>query len=322
MKGLHGIIVATVTPIGRDQTVDVGALGAMVDFLIEGGIHGLFVLASQGEFFALEPSERWRVARAAVRAARGRVPVVVNTGTIATAPTVALSRDAEAAGADGIALITPFYLKPSPDEFFEHYRAVLRAVRCPVYAYNNPPRTGGIDLAPATVARLAESSDRFAGIFDATGDLRAARRYARLQGGSFGCFLAGRLELAEAMEVGARGATLATANAAPREFAAMYEAIRQGEGERAARLRARVEPLHTLFRTGPFPGTMKACLEILGFPVGPPRRPALPVPPAIRTKASLILKRLERLRRIRRVERSSSWESLPPPSHLDPSTRS
>ena len=84
----------------------------------------------------------------------------------------------------------------------------------------------------------------------------------------------------------------------------MYEAIRRGEAERAARLRARLEPLHTLFRVGPFPGTMKACLEILGFPVGPPRRPALPAPPAIRKKASVILKRLERLRRARGVERS------------------
>lgn len=304
MKDLHGIIVATVTPMGRDQAVDVGALGALVEFLVEGGIHGLFVLASQGEFFALDQSERRRVARAAVRAARGRVPVVVNTGTIATAPTVALSGDAEAAGADGIALITPFYLKPSPDEFFEHYSAVLRAVRCPVYAYNNPPRAGGIGLEPATVVRLAERSDRFAGIFDATGNLRAARRYARLQRGNFGFFLAGRLELAEAMGVGARGATLATANAAPHEFAAMYEAIRQGEAERAARLRARLEPLHTLFRTGPFPGTMKACLEILGLPVGPPRLPAQPASPKIRAKAAVILKRLERLRQTREGEKS------------------
>jgi 4-hydroxy-tetrahydrodipicolinate synthase len=220
------------------------------------------------------------------------VPIVVNAGTIATAMSVALAQDAEAAGADAVALITPFYLRPSPEEFLAHYRAVLRAVRCPVYAYNNPPRTGGPGLTPATVARLSEVSSRFAGIFDATGDLRAGRGYARLQGGRFGYFLAGRLELAEAMRAGARGATLATANAAPREFVAMYEASHGGDAAEAARLRARLEPLHALFGTGPFPGTMKACLELLGLPAGPPRRPALGASPALRARAGRILRRL------------------------------
>lgn len=293
MPELQGIVVAPVTPMDRNQRVDPGAVAPLFDFLIGAGAHGLFVLASQGEFYTLDPAERRRVTRAAVRAARGRVPLVVNVGTIATATSVALAQDAEAAGVDAVALITPFYLKPSPEEFFQHYQAVLRAVRCPVYAYNNPPRTGGAGLDPATVARLADRSRRFAGIFDATGDLRAGRRYAALQGGRFGYFLAGRLELAEAMRVGARGATLATANAAPGEFVAMYEAIRRGDVAAAARLRGRLEPLQRLFRTGPFPGTMKACLEILGVSAGPPRRPALAASPAVYARARRILQRLQ-----------------------------
>ena len=297
MNRLQGIVVATVTPMTRSQTVDLGALRVLVDFLVEAGAHGLFVLASQGEFFSLDRDERRQVARAAVRAAQGRVPIIVNTGTISTAATLTLSHDAVNEGVDALGLITPFYLKPDARELFDHYRAVLRAVRCPVYAYSNPGRAGGVGLDPPTVVRLAEASSRFAGIVDATGDLRAAKRYARLQGGRFGYFLGGRMELAEAMQAGAKGAVLATANAAPREFVAMYEAVLRGDSERAQQIRGRLDPLHTLFRTGPFPGTMKACLDILGVPAGPPRLPALPLSPKARAKAAKILRRLEGFRK-------------------------
>lgn len=287
-----GIVVAAVTPMDRRGASDLGALAALVDFLVEAGVHGLFLLASQGEFYSLDREERRSVARAGVRAARGRVPVVVNTGTVATAATLALSQEAEDEGVDALGLITPFYLKPTARELFEHYRTILKGVRCPVYAYNNPGRAGGVGLDVATVTRLAEGSPRFAGIFDAAGDLRAARRYAKLQGGRFAYFLAGQLDLAAAMRLGAKGAVLATANAAPREFVAVYDAVRRGNLAEAERRRKRLEPLHHLFRTGPFPGTMKACLELLGIRAGPPRRPALPVPPEVRARAARILERL------------------------------
>ena len=292
VKPLHGIVAATVTPMGRTGAVDLGALAALVEFLVGAGVHGLFVLASQGEFYSLDRVERRRVARAAVRAARGRVPVVVNTGTVSTDATLALSRDAEEEGVDALGPITPFYLKPTRQELLEHYQTILNAVRCPVYAYNNPGRAGGVGLDVATMTRLAEGSLRFAGIFDATGNLQAARRYARLQGGRFGYFLAGQLDLAAAMRVGAKGAVLATANAAPQGFVAMYDAARRGDMAEAERLRKELEPLHKLFRTGPFPGTMKACLELLGLRAGPPRRPAMAAPPEVRARAARILQRL------------------------------
>ncbi len=292
MNRLGGIVAATVTPMGRTGAVDLGVLTALVDFLVRAGVHGLFLLASQGEFYSLDQEERRRVARAGVRAARSRVPVVVNTGTVSTAASLALSREAEGEGVDALGLITPFYLKPTPRELFEHYRTVIKGVRCPVYAYNNPGRAGGVGLDAATVTRLAEGFPRFAGIFDGAGDLLAARRYAKLQGGRFAYFLAGQLDLAAAMGVGAKGAVLATANAAPREFVDMYEAAHRGNLAEAERLRKRLEPLHALFRTGPFPGTMKACLELLGLRAGPPRRPALPVSPELRARAARVLKRL------------------------------
>jgi 4-hydroxy-tetrahydrodipicolinate synthase len=297
VKRLCGIVVATVTPMGRTGAVDLGALKALVDFLVRAGVHGLFLLASQGEFYSLDREERRRVAQAGVRAARGRVPVVVNTGTVSTAATLALSREAENEGADALGPITPFYLKPTPRELFEHYRAIVKSVRCPVYAYNNPGRAGGVGLDVATVTRLADGFPRFAGIFDGTGDLQAARRYAKLQGGRFAYFLAGQLDLAAAVRVGAKGAVLATANAAPREFVDMYEAARRGDLWEAERLRKQLLPLHVLFRTGPFPGTMKACLDLLGLRAGPPRRPALPVPSEVRARAGRILDRLEAFRR-------------------------
>jgi 4-hydroxy-tetrahydrodipicolinate synthase len=193
--------------------------------------------------------------------------------------------------------ITPFYLKPTPRELFEHYRTIIKSVRCPVYAYNNPGRAGGVGLDVATVTRLADGFPRFAGIVDGTGDLQAARRYAKLQGGRFAYLLAGQLDLAAAVRVGAKGAVLATANAAPREFVDMYEAARRGDLGEAERLRKQLLPLHALFRTVPFPGMMKACVELLGLRGGPPRRPALPVPPEVRVRATRVLERLRARRK-------------------------
>jgi 4-hydroxy-tetrahydrodipicolinate synthase len=293
VKRLGGILVATVTPMGRTQAPDLEALRELVEFFVEAGVHGVYLLASQGEFFSLERQERRRIARAAVRASHGRVPVVVNTGTVCTQGTIRLSREAEGEGVDALGLITPYYLKPTAQELFQHYRAVLRSVRCPVYAYNNPARAGGVGLDATTVTRLAVGFDRFAGIFDATGNLQSARRYSKLQSGRFGYFPAGQLDFPAAMRLGARGAVLATANVAPREFVGMYEAGRRGEMAEVERLRKLLEPLDTLFRTGPFPGTMKTCIELLGFRAGPPRRPALPVPPEIRAKARRVMKQLQ-----------------------------
>ena len=293
MKRLGGILVATITPMGRNQAPDLEAVRELVEFFVEAGVHGVYVLASQGEFFSLDDQERRRVARAAVRASRGRVPVVANTGTVYTAGTIRLSREAEGEGVDALGLITPYYLRPTAQEMFQHYRAVLRSVRCPVYAYNNPARAGGVGLDATTVTRLAGESDRFAGIFDATGNLRYARRYTKLQGGRFGYFPAGQLGFPAAIRLGARGAVLATANAAPREFVQMYEASCRNDVADVERLRKLLEPLDSLFRTGPFPGTIKACLEVMGFRAGPPRQPALPVPPKIRAKAERVLRRLK-----------------------------
>jgi dihydrodipicolinate synthase/N-acetylneuraminate lyase len=293
VRRLQGIVVATVTPMNRSQALDLGVLRELLEFLLQAGIHGVYLLASQGEFFSLTREERRRVARAGVRAVSGRVPVIVNSGAISTDETLRLSREAEAEGADGLGVITPYYLKPSQDELYQHYRAVIRAVRCPVYAYNNPGRAGGVGMDAVTVTRLARMSKRFAGIFDATGSLALAKACIPTQQGAFSYFPAGQLDFARALRLGARGAVLATANVAPREFVALYEAARLGKRGEVNRLRERLEPFDTLFRTGLFPGTMKACLDLTGFPAGPPRCPAIPAPPEVRAKAQRVLKQLQ-----------------------------
>ena len=293
MLTLHGMVLAAITPMKPDQSIDTGAVRALVNCFIDAGVTGLFFLASQGEFYSLERSERRLIVRAAVRAASKRIPIVVNTGAISTRVSVMLSQEAEGEGADAIGPITPFYLRPNHEEMFRYYRAIIHSVRIPVYAYNNPPRAGGVGLDEETVIRLARATNRFAGIFDAEGNFQFARRCARLQGGRFGYFLAGSMEVARALAVGAKGVVIATANAAPADFVAMYEAERIGNHKEAARIRRRLEPLHNLFRHGPFPGTMKACLDLLGLPAGPPRLPALPASREIRSRAAMILKDLE-----------------------------
>src|SRR5512138_3006532 len=170
-KEIRGIIPATITPFTADERVDEAAFRKVVTAQIDQGVHGLFPAGTGGEFSTLTLEEKQRLMTVAVEVAAGRVFVMPNVGAITTAESVALARHAEAAGCDAVSAVTPFFLKPSQEELFEHYRSICRAVRIPVLAYNIPERTGGVSLTPATVFRLAREVPNFIGIKDSTGDL-------------------------------------------------------------------------------------------------------------------------------------------------------
>src|SRR5574341_284918 len=171
---LRGIIPAGVTPFTPDDRVDESAFRKVLNALIDQDVHGLFPVGTGGEFFALACEEKERLMAVAVKEAAGRVFVMPNVGAITTAESVALARHAEAVGSDAVSVVTPFFLKPSQEELFEHYRAICAAVKIPVLAYNIPERTGGVALSVATVSRLAREVPNFSGVQDSTGDMANA----------------------------------------------------------------------------------------------------------------------------------------------------
>jgi 4-hydroxy-tetrahydrodipicolinate synthase len=173
---VEGVLTALVTPF-RDDALDVDAVRRLVAEQAEAGVAGVIVCGAAGEGFALTPSERSRIVAAAVTAAAGRLPIVAEVGTNATAHSIEHARRAVDAGASAIVLPTPYYNKPSPDGVFRHVEAVLDALACPVLLANGAERSG-IEIAPALLRRFA-AEGRLAGYIETSGRmerLAAVRR--------------------------------------------------------------------------------------------------------------------------------------------------
>ena len=151
-RGTYTVLVTPFTPDG--SAVDLKALERLVEYQVSEGVRGLTPLGSTGEFLSISREERTAVTETVLRAAAGRVPVLMGTGAEDTREVVALSKEAEALGADGVMIIPPFYSVPTEDELFHHYATVADAIGIPIMVYNNPA-TSNVDMVPATLARIS-----------------------------------------------------------------------------------------------------------------------------------------------------------------------
>jgi len=282
---MRGIVPAVVTPFQADERIDYRAWQEILEMLISAGVHGLFVTGGQGEFFALEDEERQVAIRFAVQTAARRVPVYANVGAVTTRQTVRMAQKAEADGVDFIVVITPYYIRPSPDELFEHYREVCRSVRLPVLAYNIPERTG-VDFTPAVARRLADAAPNFVGLKDSSGQLERIEEYRAC---GLKVWIGRDHMILDGLERGCVGAVTAGANVAPRAFVELYQAFEAGHREEAARLQALVEPLRRAFALATFPSIIKEAMAMAGIPAGGCRRPVGAAPESARSELARIL---------------------------------
>src|SRR3954469_23317595 len=168
---IEGIIPPVVTPMQANEDLDLPRLKWFLDHLIGEGVHGVFVLGTNSEFYALDENEKQQVIATAVQHVRGRVPVFAGTGAESTREAVRLTRMAEREGANGVSVITPYFISPSQQEIFDHYRRVAESTSLPVILYNNPSTCGGVKIDVDTVARLAEVPNILA-MKDSSGDLQ------------------------------------------------------------------------------------------------------------------------------------------------------
>ena len=276
-KEIEGIIPAVVTPFDKNEDVDEGGFRKIINYLIDSGVHGLFPVGSQGEFFSLTNEEKKRLIDIAVEETRGRVFVMPNTGAITTRESIELSQYAEEAGADCVSVITPFFISPNQEELYHHIKDICQSVKISVLCYNNPGRTGGVALTPATLARLAEEVPNFAGIKDSSGDLTLVAEMIRLCPPHFKVIMGRDSLIYGALTYGAAGAIAATANVAPKLIVGIYRAVREGDFNKAKEYQRELAPLRTAFGLGSFPVVVKEALTMMGLPGGRCRRPIKPL---------------------------------------------
>lgn len=286
-RGTYTVLVTPFTPDGG--AIDVAALRRLVDDQIEGGVHGLVPLGSTGEFLSLTQDERDLVIETVIGQARGRVPVLIGTGAEFTPDAVRYAREAEAAGADGVMIIPPYYAVPTEAELVAHYGAIAGKIGIPIMIYNNPA-AANVDMLPSTVARLSEI-DNVRYIKESTLDVTRVRDIIRLCGDRMTVF-AGVLGY-ESFFLGAEGWVAVCSNVAPRISADLFEAAcdRNDPAEARAIHQRMVDLLWWVGGPRYVAGT-KAALKLIGRGVGPPRAPRLPLPEADIPVLAGVLERL------------------------------
>src|SRR5689334_6648594 len=206
---IHGIIPPVATPMRADEDLDLPRLRWFLDELIAAGVHGVFVLGTNSEFYALDEREKQEVVATAVAHVNKRVPVFAGTGAETTREAVRLTRMAEREGADGVSVITPYFISPTQQEIYDHYRRIAEATTLPVVLYNNPSTCGGVKIDVDTVARLAEVPNVLA-VKDSSGDLQNLVEYVRVVPERFNVLQGRDTLIFPALLMGARGAVPAT----------------------------------------------------------------------------------------------------------------
>lgn len=269
-----GAMTALVTPF-RDGQVDEPALRALVEAQIAAGIDGLVPCGTTGEAPTLEAEEHARVVRITVEAAARRVPVIAGCGTNSTAHTIALSRAAKAAGADGLLLVTPYYNKPTQDGLFRHFTAVADASHKPVCLYNVPGRTA-VNLKPAVALRLA-AHPNVIGIKEASGDLHQVMELLRDRPADFSVLSGDDWLTLPLVTAGGDGLISVTSNEAPGPMTALVHLLLSGNLDRGREWHYRLMPLMdaNFLETNPAP--VKAALALMGRIRNVLRLPLVPV---------------------------------------------
>src|SRR5262249_35621874 len=225
---IHGIIPPVATPMQANEDLDLPRLKWFLDHLIRNGVHGVFVLGTNSEFYALDEREKQEVIATAVAHVRKRVPVFAGTGAETTREAVRLTKMAEREGADGVSVITPYFISPTQQEIFDHYRRIAESTSLPVILYNNPSTCGGLKIDVDTVARLAEIPN-ILGMKDSSGDLQNTNEYVRVVPERFAVLQGRDTLIYPSLVCGARGAVPASANVAPALCAQIYEAFARGD---------------------------------------------------------------------------------------------
>lgn len=258
-----GSIVAIVTPMNVDGSVDFKALDRLVEFHVDNRTDGIVAVGTTGESATLTVEEHMDVVKRVVTSARKRVPVIAGTGANSTTEAIEWTRLAKHAGADACLLVTPYYNKPTQEGLYRHFKLIAESVAIPQILYNVPGRTA-CDMKPETVARLA-SIPNIVGLKEASGSLERNRELINLVGNRM-ALLSGDDDLAvESTLAGFKGVISVTANIAPRKMRDAIAAALAGNAEEARAIDTTLKPLHrTLFlEANPIPA--KWALARMGF---------------------------------------------------------
>lgn len=289
-KAIEGIFIPMVTPFNADESINFNGLKEVTDFLVENGVTGLIPSGSTGEFVAMTKEEQISVNEAVCKYADGRVKVFCSTGAYRTKDTVEMSQAAEAAGADGVMIVTPWYMAPNEAELYEHYKTVRKAIKIPIMVYHNPYYSTCL-MTDEFMAKLYND-----GLIDAVkerqADVYRQQDLRAMTDKGFGIFYGYDICPVESVSMWADGWVCGTGNLFPAENTKVYELAKAREIEDAQKYHfEKIRPYLPLFtqltEAGlpcPWLSVIKEGLKLRGVDAGFARKPVLNIPDDVRKR--------------------------------------
>lgn len=275
MNPIVGSIVALVTPMNEDGSVDFPALRRLIDWHIAEGTACIGVVGTTGESPTVSVEEHCEIIRVAVEQAAGRVPVMAGAGANSTREAIELSRFAQKVGADCTLSVVPYYNKPSQEGMYQHFKAIAEAVDIPMMLYNVPGRTVA-DMLPETALRLARVPGVM-GIKEATGNIERAAWLVKHAPAGFSVYSGDDGTAIALMLLGGQGNVSVTANIAPRAMAELCRAAVAGDAKTAREIHFKLASLNKLLFAEPNPVPVKWAMQRLGLCGGALRLPMVPM---------------------------------------------
>ena len=284
---LSGCGTALVTPFKEDLSIDEDALRRFVDFQIAGGIDFLVPCGTTGESVTLSDSEQSRVVEIVLRQAGGRVPVIAGAGGNNTAHVIALAREFERLGVQGLLSVSPYYNKPMQEGIYQHFKAIADSTSLPIIVYNVPPRTN-VNILPETIARLAEIPN-IVGVKEASGDISQVAEIITRVPAEFKVLSGDDSMTLPLIALGGVGLISVASNETPGKMTALTIACLENDWDEARRLNRELWALMKANFIETSPGPVKAALAMMGRIKEVYRLPMVPVKPETKDKLRAVL---------------------------------
>lgn len=284
----QGVIPALVTPLDQDGELMEEALRNVIDFTINNGVHGIFVLGSSGEIYGLDEAQKRRVVEIAAEHINGRVALYAGASEITTRDCIKTARMVESiGGVAALSVLTPYFMTPTQSELIEHFTAIAASTELPILLYGNEGRTH-VKITVETNLKLS-AVDNIIGIKDSSGDMGQMLDYIRTTPDDYSV-LAGRDTLIYAgLCHGAVGAIASTANIAPRLVSEIYNSYVAGDYKRSLELQFALAPLRQLLEAATFPVVLKEGLRLAGVESGYCLAPARELSPEKREQLASVI---------------------------------
>lgn len=269
------IITAMVTPFDANGDIDFPATEKLIEHLIANGSDGLVVAGTTGESPTLTAAEKLALFKFTAEKVNGRIPVIAGTGSNDTRSSIALTKQAEEAGVDGIMLVTPYYNKPAQEGLFQHFKAIAEATRLPIMLYNIPGRSA-VNMAPETIIRLSAVSN-IVSVKEASGNLDAASMIIDGTPDGFTVYSGDDGLTLPLMAIGADGIVSVASHIIGNEMQEMITNFTSGNIKEAAAQHRKLLPVMNALFAAPNPVPVKTALQLLGVEMGKVRLPMIPL---------------------------------------------